>query len=85
MRPIAVASKDAKEASASRMGYTVDKRTKFEKNFVRRRDVFENVCLIDALRAHGYKLQYMGDGPFYARADGNLLLGPWKRFGSINV
>ena len=33
-----------------------------------------DVCLIDVLRAHGYKCGYQADGPFWAMRDGNNFL-----------
>ena len=39
---------------------------------------YEEVCLIDSLRAHRYKVQYTKDGPFWALADGNTFLQPWQ-------
>ena len=37
---------------------------------------FEEVCLIDAMRALGVKVSYPGDGPFWALKDGNHFLAP---------
>ena len=37
---------------------------------------FENVCLIDALRALGAKVPYAADGRFWALEDGNRMLRP---------
>lgn len=42
---------------------------------------FKDVCLIDTLRAHGYKLEYASDGPFWAIRDGSTFLEP---FGSLD-
>ncbi len=41
-----------------------------------RRERFQDVCLIDSLRAHGFKIPYIGDGPFWVIADGNRFLQP---------
>ena len=42
---------------------------------------FQDVCLIDTLRAHGYKVDYASDGPFCAIQDGSTFLEP---FGSLD-
>ena len=34
-----------------------------------------------SLKAHRYKILYEGNGPFWALADGNVFLQPWKRLG----
>ena len=39
---------------------------------------YADVCLVDALRAHGVKLPYQRSGPFWAMADGNKMLLPFK-------
>ena len=39
---------------------------------------FEEVCLINVLRAHGFKVPYTCHGPFFAMADGNGFLQPWQ-------
>lgn len=39
--------------------------------------VFEDVCLINALRCFGYKIPYVDHGPFWAQADGNRFLAPY--------
>ena len=39
---------------------------------------FENCCLIDAIRSLGVKVPYTGPGPYFALADGNRLLAPWR-------
>ena len=39
---------------------------------------YKEVCLVDSLRAHRYKVPYTKDGPFWAVADGNALLQPWQ-------
>ena len=57
------------------------KRMSFDSGFhLRSRcdDCFKDVCLVDALRAHGFKVPYTGDGPFWAIADGNRFLQPWQ-------
>ena len=38
-----------------------------------------DVCLIDALRAHRFKVPYCEDGPFYAVQDGSKFLRPSKQ------
>ena len=38
---------------------------------------FRNVCLIDALRILGAKVDYVKDGPFWARNDGNEMLSKY--------
>ena len=38
-----------------------------------------DVCLIDALRAHGFKIPYSAPGPFRAMGDGDQFLKPWGR------
>ena len=35
---------------------------------------YADVCLVDVLRAHGYKVDYEADGPFWAMQDGNRFL-----------
>ena len=42
---------------------------------------FQDVCLIDTLRAHGYKVDYASDGRFWAIQDGSTFLEP---FGSLD-
>ena len=36
---------------------------------------------MDVLRAHGFKIDYPGNGPFWALADGNIFLSDWKYLG----
>lgn len=38
---------------------------------------FEEVCLLDALRALGFAVNYFADGPFWALRDGNQFLKPF--------
>ena len=38
---------------------------------------FKDVCLLNCLHSHGYKVAYECDGPFYAMKDGNQFLKPW--------
>ncbi|OLP84293.1 Localization factor PodJL [Symbiodinium microadriaticum] len=40
---------------------------------------FQDVCLIDTLRAHGYKVDYASDGPFWAIQDGSTFLEPFRK------
>ena len=42
---------------------------------------YADVCLVDVLRAHGYKCEYEGDGPFWAQEDGNRFLRPFQQLG----
>ena len=42
-----------------------------------------NVCLVDALRALGFKVPYARSGPFWAVEDGNAFLQPWQCLGLI--
>ena len=42
---------------------------------------FQDVCLIDMLRAHGYKVGYASDGPFWAIQDGSTFLEPFRSLG----
>lgn len=42
-------------------------------------DRYVEVCLVDALRAHRYKVPYTCNGPFWAMQDGNAFLSPWKQ------
>ena len=42
----------------------------------RQDDRFVDTCLVDALRAHRYKVPYTGNGPFWAVADGSEMLKP---------
>jgi hypothetical protein len=46
---------------------------------------FREVCLIDSLRAHRYKVQYTADGPFWAMADGNKFLRPWQNLCRFHI
>eukprot|EP00439_Symbiodinium_sp_Y106_P019360 s234_g2.t1 len=39
---------------------------------------YRDVCLINVLRAHGYKCEYTADGPFWAMEDGNVFLKPFR-------
>ena len=36
-----------------------------------------DACLVDSLRALGYKVAYTSSGPFWAIKDGNRFLQPW--------
>ena len=52
------------------------------RNTAKERDgKFVDVCLVDALRAHGFKVPYTKDGPFWAIADGSCFLSPWQCHG----
>ena len=42
---------------------------------------FHDVCLIDALRGHGFKIPYLGSGPYWAIADGTTMLRPHGHLG----
>lgn len=48
-----------------------------------RQKLYRDVCLVDVLRAHGFKIDYPGNGPFWALADGNVFLSDWKYLGHI--
>ena len=39
---------------------------------------YHNVCLVDVLPAHGFKVEYVANGPFWAMQDGSKLLVPWQ-------
>lgn len=45
------------------------------------RTEYEEVCLIDVLRAHSFKIVYAEDGPFWAIQDGNRFLAETKWLG----
>ena len=48
--------------------------------------IFADVCLIDALRALGFKVRYTCGGKFWALADGNRMLEPFgRKLDSIKV
>ncbi|CAK0814461.1 unnamed protein product [Prorocentrum cordatum] len=40
---------------------------------------FKDVCLVDALRAHRYKVPYVADGPCWAQKHGNQMLAPFGK------
>lgn len=42
---------------------------------------FTEVCLVDSLRALGFKVPYLGHGPFWAMQDGNAMLKPFQHLG----
>ena len=39
---------------------------------------YHDVCLVDVLRAHGFKVEYVANGPFWAMQDGSKFLVPWQ-------
>ena len=48
--------------------------------------IFADVCLIDALRALGFKVRYTCGGNLWALADGNRMLEPFgRKLDSIKV
>lgn len=44
-----------------------------------------DVCLVDSLRAHRYKVPYSSNGPFWALKDGNYFLRPWQSLGDFDL
>ena len=42
---------------------------------------YVDVCLVDVLRAHGYKCGYQADGPFWGMHDGNNFLEAYGPLG----
>ena len=48
-------------------------------------DKFLDTCLIDSLRGLGYKIPYCGDGPFWAKPDGDRFLAPYGLLSCIRI
>ena len=40
---------------------------------------YRDNCLVDALRALGFKVPYSQDGPFYVLKDGRKMLAPLEQ------
>ena len=55
-----------------------DRHTQNVGSYQGERRAYRDVCLVDALRGHGYKCPYTSDGPFWALQDGNVFLKPFQ-------